>query len=421
MTEHDSPAGGPRRTAVVARLLGDLPGEVAVLATVAFSVAVGFGIVAPVLPLFAREFGVGSTAAGAVISVFAFMRLVSGPGAGGLVNRLGERLVLLSGLIIVAISSLLAGLAQSYLQLLVLRGIGGVGSAMFTVSAYSLLLRVVGAHQRGRAAGWFQSGFLIGGISGPLFGGALAAISLRAPFFVYAGTLAVAAAITGLALTRTELSGKDVGGSAPPTTSLREALRHPGYRAALVTHLGTGWMLFGVRSSLIPLFVADALGRDAFWVGIGFVVGSLVQAITLWPAGRIVDRIGRRPAMIGGTLTATVAVLLLAALETLPGFLLAMGVYGVAAGFLGVAPAAVVGDVVQGRGGVVVATYQMSSDVGAIGGPLIAGWLADEVSYFAAFMVTAGIIGVAAVLAVRMPETREPLPPDDQRSPNRTG
>ena len=100
-------------------------------------VAVGFGVVAPAIPVYAREFGVGRTAAGAVISAFAFMRLVSALGSGRLVNRIGERLVLATGIGIVAVSSALAGLAQSYVQLLLLRGVGGIGSAMFTVSAIS--------------------------------------------------------------------------------------------------------------------------------------------------------------------------------------------------------------------------------------------------------------------------------------------
>ena len=112
-----------------------LPPEVAVLTAVAFSVALGFGIVAPAIPLFAKDFGVTNFAASAVISVFALVRFVSAPVAGRLVNRLGERVVLAAGIGIVGISSLLAGLSGSYAQLVVLRGVGGFGSAMFTVSA----------------------------------------------------------------------------------------------------------------------------------------------------------------------------------------------------------------------------------------------------------------------------------------------
>ena len=90
--------------------------EVAVLAGVAFSVAVGFGIVAPALPVFARSFHVSHQAAGAVISIFAFMRLVSALGSGRLVNAFGERLVLAAGMGIVAVSRRWPG-DQTYFQL----------------------------------------------------------------------------------------------------------------------------------------------------------------------------------------------------------------------------------------------------------------------------------------------------------------
>jgi MFS transporter, DHA1 family, multidrug resistance protein len=402
------PAGDPvRRSAVARRLLGDLPSAVGVLAAVAFAVALGFGIVAPVIPLFAREFGVGNAAAGAVVSAFALMRLTSALAGGRLVELFGERAVLAAGLGIVAVSSVLAGLAQSYPQLLVLRGVGGVGSAMFTVSAVSLLLRIVRSDQRGRASAWFQGGFLAGGVAGPAFGGALATISLRAPFFVYAGTLAAALAITVTALRGAAGPPVTADGTSPPRSSLRAAFADPAYRAALVTNLGNGWVLFGIRSSLIPLFVADVLGRTAFWVGIGFLVGSLTQAAALWPAGRIVDQVGRKPAMVGGSVLGVASMALLIGIQTLPGFLAAMALYGIAAAFLGVAPAAVVGDVVEGQGGRVVATFQMAADIGAVAGPLLAGWLADEVNFTAALGAGAIVIGVAAVLAARMPETRQ--------------
>ena len=91
--------------------MAGMPREVGVLTAVAFAVAVGFGVVAPAIPVYAREFGVGRTAAGAVISAFAFMRLVSALASGRLVNRVGERVVLATGIGIVAVSSALAGLS----------------------------------------------------------------------------------------------------------------------------------------------------------------------------------------------------------------------------------------------------------------------------------------------------------------------
>ena len=198
------------------RVFAGLPREVAVLAAVAFAVAVGFGVVAPGDPGVRPRVRGRRDGGRAVISAFAFARLVFALSSGKLVDRFGERVILATGIGIVAVSSALAGLAQSYLQLLLLRGIGGVGSAMFTVSAVSLLLRVVSADQRGRATGLWQSGFLLGAIAGPAIGGPLTAISLRAPFFVYAGTLAVAGGIGMVFLSKAELHEKPTG-EEPPT------------------------------------------------------------------------------------------------------------------------------------------------------------------------------------------------------------
>ena len=130
----------------------------------------GFGVLVPVLPVFARSFGVGNTEVGAVISAFALMRLISSPFCGWLIKIFSERIIMATGIFIVAISSGLAGISRSYPQLLELRGVG-VGSAMFTVSAFTLLLTSVEAGVRGRAAGFFQAGFLIGGITGPAVAG----------------------------------------------------------------------------------------------------------------------------------------------------------------------------------------------------------------------------------------------------------
>jgi MFS family permease len=395
------------------RPFAGLPREVGVLTAVAFSVAVGFGVVAPAIPVFAREFGVGRTAAGAVISAFAFMRLVSALGSGRLVDRFGERVILATGIGIVAVSSALAGLAQSYVQLVVLRGVGGIGSAMFTVSAVSLLLRVVSSDQRGRATGMWQSGFLLGGIAGPALGGPLAEISVRAPFFVYAATLASAGSIGMLFLTRAELHDKSAADDRPiEHTTLPQALRVSGYRAALLTNLGSGWALFGVRSALIPLFVTEGLDRSTTWTGVGFFVSAATQGALLLPVGRFVDGTGRRPAMIAGAAMSTISMLMLATVETLPVYVLAMALLGVGAAFLSIAPSAAVGDVVSGRGGTVVAAFQMASDLGAVAGPLIAGMLADNVSFGAAFGATAAVLAIALASSVVSRETRHRPQPD---------
>jgi len=390
-----------RRTAA-----SDMPREVWVLGAVAFSVALGFGIVAPVIPVFARKFGVGQTAAGLVLSAFAFMRLAFGPAGGVLVNKFGERRMMAIGIAIVAVSSLLTGTAQTYTQMLILRGTGGVGSVMFSISAQSLLLHSVPTSRRGRASSIYYGGFLFGGLTGPVLGGLLGGISLRLPFFLYAGTLTVAGSIAMVYLgrgRRHETAADD--SSRPPPMKLRTALRDPAYQAALTVNTGTGWAIFGVRSSLVPLFVVEALHRGTIWTGIGLLVGSLTDACLLYPVGKIADQVGRRPLLLGATAMGGGASLLLAFEQQLPTFFIAMAMLGAASSALSVGPSAVVGDVVAGRGGTVVAAFGMSSDVGAVCGPVIAGALAEHVSYKAAFCSTAAVLGLGLLMALRMPET----------------
>jgi MFS family permease len=393
--------------------LRDLPPEVAVLTAVAFSVALGFGIVAPAISLFAKQFGVDNTAAFSVVAAFAVMRLVFAPVAGRMVDRLGERIVLATGIGIVAVSSLLAGLSASYGQLLVLRGAGGAGSAMFTVGAYSLLLRVAAPDQRGRSAGAFQSGFLFGGISGPLFGGYLTAWSLRAPFFVYSATLVVAGTVAMVYLARASLREREVaaGTDHPPTPFLR-ALRKRAYVAALVSSFANGWSVYGLRSAVVPVFVYESLHLSPHWIGNGLFVWAVVEGAVLLTVGRHVDRRGRRPFLRFGSAMMVLASLFLAYAGGLPGYLAGMAAFGMASALLSTSGAAVVGDVIGGRGGTAVAGYQMSSDAGSSSGPLVAGRLTDLYSFRVAYLVTAGVSALAFVGSLLMPETRHRTEPE---------
>ena len=382
--------------------------EVAVLSAVAFSVAVGFGLVAPVITRFAESFGVGKAAAGGVISVFALMRLASALACGRLVNRIGERLVLATGIGIVGLSSALAGASQSYVQLLFLRGAGGVGSAMFSVSAMSIVLRSTPPAQRGRAVGLFSGSFLLGGIGGPALGSTVAHLGFRAPFYIYAGTLTVAGSIGLALLPRTPMTDPPAVPGAAAGTTLRQALGMRAYRAAMAANLSDHWAAMGVRNALIPLFVVDVLGLESRWVYVGFLVVAGGNACFLYPAGRWADRRGRRPVMILGLTILAAAMGLLAWQATLPAYVTAMALIGIGSGMLDVSPAAVVGDVAGGRSGTTVAAFQMAGDAGAVVGPVVAGALADRVSYAAAFGVTGAVLAGAAAMAFVAPETRVP-------------
>lgn len=375
-----------------------LPRVVWILAAIAVCVAVGFGILAPAVPVFARNFGVGRTAAALVVSMFAAARMASALGVGKLVDVFGARSVLGTGLVIVAVSSGVAGFSQTYLQLLVLRGLGGVGSAMFTVASSSVMASAVPSAVRGRAMGVWSGSFLFGGVIGPVIGGPLTAISLRMPFFFYAGTLAVAAIVAFGALPRVPRSGRARRAATEPAEGIRQAWRLREFRVALVADLAGNWGN-AVRMATVPLFVTEALLLSESWAGYGLAIAAAANALLLLPFGRWSDRRGRLAVVAVGGIATAAGMAILAVPAALWVFVVAMAVCGAGSAAQAVGPAAILGDVANGRRGSVIATYQIVGDVGATAGPLVANGLVDLFGYPAGFGATAVISAASGLFA----------------------
>lgn len=411
----------PRTGGATARILARLrpprerlPRDIKVMLAAAFLIALGFGLVAPVLPQFATTFDVGATAAAVIVSIFAFMRLVFAPAGGVLISRLGERPVYVGGLLIVAASTAACAFAQDYWQLLVFRGLGGVGSVMFTVASMALVIRLAPPESRGRVSGAYASAFLIGNVAGPIVGGLLAGFGLRVPFLAYAAALVLAAVVVQTQLSHQRRSADD-GGPAVPAMLFSEGLRIPAYRSALLSSFANGWATFGVRMATVPLFAVAALGAGPESAGLALAVFAAGNAAALTFSGRLADSLGRRPMMVAGLLVAGLSTAGIGLTSGLGWFLVASAVAGIGSGLLGPAQQAALADVIgNGRsGGRVLAAYQMTADIGAIAGPVLAGILADKLGYGWAFGITGGILLLAAATWTATPETlvRRPAGP----------
>ncbi|MGO1055302.1 MFS transporter [Crossiella sp. CA198] len=383
-----------------------LPAEVWVLVVASFVIAIGFGILAPALPSYAASFDVGVTAASIVISAFAFMRLAFAPVSGKLVTRFGERPIYLIGILIVALSTGACAFADSYWQLLLFRALGGTGSTMFTVSAVALLVRLSPPHLRGRASGLWGTGFLLGNVIGPIFGGVLVSISLKLPFLGYAAALVLAAFVAWLFLRRSTLAAP-VKNDNGPVLTVREALKHRAYVASLASSFANGWAVFGVRVSLIPLFVSAVLLQQPSMAGWAMTVFAVGNAAMLLLAGWLADRQGRKPLVLIGLVISAIGTIWVGFTTSVPMFLASCLVAGLGAGLLNPPQNAAVADVIgnRGRGGPVLAGFQMAADVGAIIGPLAAGAIAETISYQAAFAVTGLLSLLAALVWLAAPET----------------
>ncbi|MEE1620702.1 MFS transporter [Zafaria sp. J156] len=381
-----------------------VPGEIKVLICAAFVIAIGFGLIAPVLPQFARSFDVGIVAAGFIVSVFAVTRLAFAPASGRMTDRLGEPVVYVGGVLVVAVSTLLCAVADGYVQLLFFRALGGIGSTMFTVSAMALITRLAPPQIRGRISGYYATAFLTGNIAGPVLGGLVAGFGYRLPFFIYGGALVVAAAIVYFSLLGVGGRRRARTTDLRPKLGFRAALASPVYRACLASGFANGWSTFGVRVALVPLFAVQTFSNGVAIAGISLALFAAGNAATLGLGGRLADTWGRRGPVLAGLATASIATLLFGFADTVPLFIALSVLAGAGTGLMNPAQQAAVADVVgqDHQGGQALAGFQMATDLGAIAGPVAAGLLADAYGYGWAFAATGlvGLLGTATWLGV---------------------
>ena len=102
----------------------------------------GQGVVSPVIPLYAKDFGVSAAAVGLTLTVFALARLIVNVPAGIIADRFGRRILLVGGPVITSVGMIGSGLSDSIGELLVWRFVAGAGSAFYMSGAMLYLIDI---------------------------------------------------------------------------------------------------------------------------------------------------------------------------------------------------------------------------------------------------------------------------------------
>ncbi|MEM6109903.1 MFS transporter [Mycobacterium sp. 050272] len=371
--------------------------------------ALGYGVISPAMPTFARTFGVDIEAVTFLVAVFSVARLFFAPVSGLLVQRWGERRVYINGVLIVGVTTAACAFSENYWQLLSFRALSGIGSTMFFVAALGLMIHISPPDARGRVAGLFTTSFMIGAVGGPAVGGLTAGWGLTAPFIVYGVMMLGVALVLYFSLRDSAL----VAPSEPTrsTVTMREALRSRAYRSSLLSNFATGWSAFGLRVALVPLFVTDVMHRSVGITGVVLAAFAAGNALAVIPSGYLSDRMGRRALLIVGLATTGVATACLGVVASLPVFLVASFVIGATTGIYMSPMQAAVADILgnQARAGLPVAAVQMFSDLGAIIGAMAVGWVAARLSFGWDFTISGTVLLIAAIGWMVSPETRPAL------------
>jgi DHA1 family tetracycline resistance protein-like MFS transporter len=276
---------------------------------------VGFGIVIPVLPLYAERFDASETTVGILLAIYSAMQFIFAPILGRLSDRVGRRPVLLVSLIGTSIGFLvmgfaerlpggftLFGLAAPLVWLFIARIIDGIsGGNISTAQAY--IADVTPPDKRSRGMGLIGAAFGLGFIFGPAIGGLTSRISPSAPFFFAAALAAINA--TALYFLLPESLSAEHRESARRPTTIGKIFEESGrwhLRNVMATYF-FATVAFAMLTATFALFTKQHFDFDATQTGLMFtyvgVLGAIIQGGLL---GRIVKAFGERTLAVAGTM-----------------------------------------------------------------------------------------------------------------------
>lgn len=372
----------------------------------------GFGLITPILPLYADSFGLGPSLIGVVIGAYGLARFLVNVPAGRLAEAKGRRPVLIVGTLINSLSAALMATAQNLPQLLLYRVLGGAGAATVLLAGQIMVADLATPSNRARLSSVYQGFFLIGLGLGPLPGGFLAdQFGLRAPFVVYALTAGVTclAALVLLSETRPAATPAPADGAEPAGSSAPAGAVL--WSAGFVLIAAVSFMQFFARTgamfNIVPLLGRERLELSPAQIGLTLTLVNILNIATLYHAGTLSDRFGRKPVIWPSTVIAGLSMLAFAASGSFAGFIGSALLWGLASGISGPSPGAYIADLSPPeRRGRVIGAFRSCSDAGYIVGPLLLGWLAGVAGFSAPLILTALLFVLAgALFAVFAPET----------------
>ncbi len=250
-----------------------------VLMVTAFVDMVGFALVLPLLPLYAKDFGARPTTIGFLLASFAFAQLVTAPLWGRLSDRIGRRPVIVGGQVLNAVAFLFFAASDSVWLLLFSRLAQGAGSGTIAANQ-AYVADAVRPEERAKALGWITAATSAGVMLGPAMGSASLSWtgSTAAPGLIAAAlcTLNILFAWRWLPESTSDESRAASRERRPLGRAVVEVLRHPARPVhALIWIYASGMLAFMGVTSIMSLYLSDRFGVTkesigAFYAVIGF-------------------------------------------------------------------------------------------------------------------------------------------------------
>jgi DHA1 family tetracycline resistance protein-like MFS transporter len=260
----------------------------------------GFGIVIPVLPLYAEHFGATAVQIGWLVGIFSLAQFFFAPIWGKVSDRAGRKPVLLFGLFGTVVGYVLMGLATSVTMLLVARLIDGISGANIG-AAQAYLADISAPENRAKAMGLLGAAFGLGFVFGPALGGwACVAFNYAAPMFIAAGLSLMNFFFVMFCLPESRGLASERAQGEPIFPNLFDHVERRTYAWSLASYflviVGFSMMTALFALLLFHRFGLDALHTGYILAGIG-ILGVIIQGGLI---GRLVRRFGEAPVALAG-------------------------------------------------------------------------------------------------------------------------
>ena len=282
-----------------------------------------FAAIAPLLPAYVDELGLSKAQAGVLSAAYAAGTLVASLPAGYVASRVGPRLTVINGLLLLGFSSLAFGFVENINLLDAARFTQGIAGALIWSGALTWLITMAPEEKRGSVIGTALGTAVAGALLGPALGAAAASIGTEPVF----GSVLVITLILAYAASRMAEA------QAPESQDLREVFATMVSRPVrdAVAFVAVPSVMFGAIEVLVPLRI-DALGGGHGVIAAGFIAGAGLEAALAPMAGRMSDRVGRRSPYVIGLSICSAAMVAIALAQVLGTVLAALIVTSLGAG-----------------------------------------------------------------------------------------
>ena len=383
-----------------------------------FFFGVALGMMRPILPLYIADFDAGYALIGLVLGAEALGAMLADVPAGVLLRRYSEKQVMLAGQALVMLGMLMLYLAPSIWMAFLFLFVFGTGRALFNVSRHMFLSEQFTLQQRGRAISVFGGMVRMGYAIGPIIGGFVAArMGLRSPFLLVSILTLFGIILVVLLLKETRRRRQDR--SREEGLALVEALRD---NRPLLARAGSG-VLFGQairagRSVIVPLYAADVLGLGPEAIGLIVSVSWALDMLMFLPAGWVMDKRGRKHAIVPSFLAMATGIALIPLMQSLEGLLLATALIGLGNGFSSGSMMTLGSDLAPARTrGEFLGVWRLIGDCGATAAPFVIGFVAQQLALQSAAVAISGMgLAAAGIFAFLVPETLRSLPREQVRA-----